>query len=209
MDQERGVVHIINFRGKSSERMYFDPVANTTCWHRNKLSKTVRNNRNLQICPKKFQETMYEFLGKQEIDKNLYMLNVSNLREHLYSLWHEYKHNPFQSYDQTDMNYEVTENQWKRSLRRLDALVDTHAYGNYANDIFFALKSLGVKPGSANNYMYWTIGQRTAKSKQDTACWDAFQAIILPKISVPHLTKDSTLPHTYYLGFEKKSGIED
>ncbi|MDA1131257.1 MAG: hypothetical protein O3B00_07140 [archaeon] len=202
MSQERGIVHTVNFRGEAAQRMYFDPVANTTCWHRNKPAKTVRNNRNLQICPKKWQQTVYEFLGSQSITENLYFLNVSSLREHLYALWYEYKHNALQSYDQTEPVYEVNNEQWHRSLRRLDALVDTYGFENYSNDISFAFKTLGVIPGTPNNYMYWTIGQKTAKAKQDCDVWDAFQAIILPKLSVPHLTKDPNTPHTYYLGFD-------
>ena len=205
MTQERGVLHAINFRGKPTVRMYFDPVANTTCWHRIKPSITVRNNRNLQICPKKWQGVVYDFLGLDSIDQNIYWLNVGNLRQHLYALWFEYKENFFQSYDQLDMLYEVNEEQWQRSLRRLDALVDTYAFGNYSNDINFAFKTLGVIPGSANKYMYWTIGQKTAKAEQDCACWDAFQAIILPKLSVPHLTKCPMKANTFYLGFELKS----
>ena len=189
MSQERGVVHKVIFRGRAAERVYFDPVANTTCWHRIKPSKTVRNNRNLQIFPKKWQSVIYDFLGGESMDENLYFLDVSSLRTHLYDLWYEYKHNAFQSYDQADPLYEVNEETWERNLRRLDALVETYGFGNYSIDIAFAFKTLGVKPGSANKYMYWTIGKKTAKAQQDCDVWDAFQAIILPKLSVPYITR--------------------
>ena len=204
MSQERGIVHTVNYRGEKSERMYFDPVANTTCWHRIKLSKTVRNNRNLQIFPKKWQSVIYEFLGKQTMDDNIYFLDVASLRTHIYELWHEYKHNAIQTYDQTDPMYEVNEEQWKRNLRRLDALVDTYGFGNYSLNISLAFKTLGVKPGSKNKYMYWTIGQKTSKARQDCDVWDAYQAIILPKISVPHLTKLSSDEQHFILGFEMR-----
>jgi hypothetical protein len=203
MSQTRGVVHSISYRGEKAERVYFDPVANTTCWHRNKPSKTVRNNRNLQIFPKKWQSIIYDFLGGKSMDDNIYFLDVASLRTHLYELWHEYKHNTFQNYDQSDAVYEVNENQWSRSLRRLDSLVENYGFGNYSLNISFAFKTLGVKPGSKNKYMYWTIGQKTSKSNQDCDVWDAFQAIILPKISVPHLTK-KIADGTYILGFSHR-----
>lgn len=208
MSQERGVIHRIQFRGHLAERIYLDPVANTTCWHRIKASKTVRNNRNLQISPKKWQEFIYDFLGGDSINENLYLLNVDNLRIHLYSLWHEYKGNHIHVYDQSDFDYEVSEEQWERNRRRLDALVDTYGFGNYSNDVSFAFKTLGVIPGSANKYMYWTIGKKTAKAEQDCDTWDAFQSIILPKISVPHMTKDPHNPNTYYLGFSLRADLE-
>jgi len=204
MSQERGVVHKVIFRGQEADRVYFDPVANTTCWHRIKPSKTVRNNRNLQIFPKKWQSVIYEFLGGDSMDENLYFLDVSSLRTHLYDLWYEYKHNAFQSYDQEDPLYEVNEETWERNLRRLDALVEMYGFGNYSIDIAFAFKTLGVKPGSKNKYMYWTIGQKTAKAQQDCDVWDAFQAIILPKLSVPILTKFDGVGANYILGFEIK-----
>jgi hypothetical protein len=207
MSQERGVIHNVNFRGQPAERIYLDPVANTTCWHRIKPAKTVRNNRNLQICPKKWQEVTYQFLGGTSIDDNMYLLNVDNLRIHLYALWHEYKNNHIQSYDHSDEEYEVTEEQWEKNRRRLDALVDTYAFGNYSNDVSFAFKTLGVIPGSVNNYMYWTIGKKTAKAEQDCDTWDAFQSIILPKLSVPHMTKHLHEPKIYYLGFSLKDII--
>ena len=201
MSQERGVVHKVIFRGRAAERVYFDPVANTTCWHRIKPSKTVRNNRNLQIFPKKWQSVIYDFLGGESMDENLYFLDVSSLRTHLYDLWYEYKHNAFQSYDQADPLYEVNEETWERNLRRLDALVETYGFGNYSIDIPFAFKTLGVRPGSANKYMYWTIGKKTAKAQQDCDVWDAFQAIILPKISIPQLTKIEGQDREFVLGF--------
>lgn len=208
MSQERGVIHNINFRGLPAERIYLDPVANTTCWHRIKPAKTVRNNRNLQICPKKWQQVIYQFLGKDSINGNIYVLNVGNLRTHLYALWREYKCNQIQEYDQSDENYEVTEEQWEKNRRRLDALVDTYAFGNYSNDVSFAFKTLGVIPGSANKYLYWTIGQKTAKAKQDCDTWDAFQSIILPKLSVPHITKHPHDPEIYYVGFSLKDDLK-
>jgi hypothetical protein len=189
MCQERGVVHKVNFRGYEAERVYFDPVANTTCWHRIKMSKTVRNNRNLQIFPKKWRMVMYEFLGGETMDENLYFLDVTSLRTHLYDLWYEYKHNTFQNYYEGDPLYEVNQETWERNLRRLDALVATYGFDNYSIDIAFAFKTLGVKPNSVNKYMYWTIGQRTAKAQQDCDVWDAFQSIILPNLSQPFLTK--------------------
>ena len=42
MGQERGVIHNVIFRGQKPNGCIFDPVANTTCWHRIKPSKTVR-----------------------------------------------------------------------------------------------------------------------------------------------------------------------
>jgi hypothetical protein len=203
MSQARGTVHSIIYRGKKAERVFFDPVANTTCWHRNKPSKTVRNNRNLQIFPKKWQSVIYDFLGGDSIDNNIYFLDVGSLRAHLYELWHEYKHNSYQNYDQTDPMYEVNEDQWSRSLRRLDALVDKYGFGNYSNNLSFAFKTLGVKQGSKNKYMYWTIGQKTAKARQDCDVWDAFQAIILPGLSVPHLTKNLENGN-FILGFSRR-----
>lgn len=207
MSQERGVVHDVQYRGQSAKRVYFDPVANTTCWHRIKPSKTVRNNRNLQIFPKKWQAVIFDFLGGNSMDENLYFLDVNSLRGHLYELWHEYKHHAHQNYDQDDPLYEVSEETWERNLRRLDALVESYGFGNYSIDIAFALKTLGVQPGSANKYMYWTIGKKTAKAKQDCDVWDAFQSIILPKLSVPYMTKVTGDDNTFYFGFEKRRGI--
>ena len=201
MSRERGIVHPVVFRGVPAECVFFDPVANTTCWHRIKPSKTVRNNRNLQIFSKKWQPVIYEFLGGNLMDKNLYFLDVNSLRTHLYDLWYEYKHNAFQSYDQEDPLYEVNEETWARNLRRLDALVETYGFGNYSIDIAFAFKTLGVRPGSKNKYMYWTIGKKTAKAQQDCDVWDAFQAIILPKISVPILVKHPTSQYEFILQF--------
>tara|TARA_B110001452_G_scaffold216120_1_gene187434 strand:- start:28 stop:651 length:624 start_codon:yes stop_codon:yes gene_type:complete len=201
MSQERGVVHSVIYRGKKAERVYFDPVANTTCWHRIKPAKTVRNNRNLQIFPRKWRDVIFEFLGSDSMDDNIYYLDVTSLRAHLYDLWHEYKHNSFQNYDQNDPMYEVNEGQWHRSLRRLDTLVETYGFGNYSLNISFAFKTLGVKPDTTNKYMYWTIGQKTSKSDQDCDVWDAFQCIILPNISVPHLTK-SLEDNSFILGFK-------
>ena len=200
MSQTRGVVHSIIYRGEKAERVYFDPVANTTCWHRNKPSKTVRNNRNLQIFPKKWQSVIYDFLGGKSIDDNIYFLDVTSLRAHLYELWHEYKHNSSQEYDQNDLMYVVNEDQWSRNLRRLDALVDMYGFGNYSLHISFAFKTLGVVPGSKNKYMYWTIGQKTSKAKQDCDVWDTFQSIILPGLSIPHLTKN-LVNGSFILGF--------
>ena len=201
MSQERGVVHSVIYRGKKAERVYFDPVANTTCWQRIKPAKTVRNNRNLQIFPRKWRDVIFEFLGSDSMDDNIYYLDVTSLRAHLYDLWHEYKHNSFQNYDQNDPMYEVNEGQWHRSLRRLDTLVETYGFGNYSLNISFAFKTLGVKPDTTNKYMYWTIGQKTSKSDQDCDVWDAFQCIILPNISVPHLTK-SLEDNSFILGFK-------
>ena len=121
MSRERGIVHPVIFRGQEAECVFFDPVANTTCWHRIKPSKTVRNNRNLQIFLKKWQSVIYDFLEGESMDENLYFLDVNSLRTHLYDLWYEYKHNAFQSYDQADPLYEVNEETWERNLRRLDA----------------------------------------------------------------------------------------
>ena len=206
MSQSRGEVHSIVYRGKKVERVYFDPVANTTCWHRIKPAKTVRNNRNLQIFPRKWRDLIFEFLGGDSMDDNIYYLDVTTLRAHLYDLWHEYKHNSFQNYDQTDPMYEVNEEQWHRSLRRLDTLVETYGFGNYSLNLSFAFKTLGVKPGTTNNYMYWTIGQKTSKAKQDCDVWDAFQAIILPGLSVPHLTKNLENGN-FFLGFSLRELI--
>ena len=141
------------------------------------------------------------------MDENLYFLDVNSLRGHLYELWHEYKHNAHQNYEEDDPLYEVNEETWERNLRRLDALVESYGFGNYSIDIAFALKTLGVQPGSANKYMYWTIGKKTAKAKQDCDVWDAFQSIILPKLSVPYMTKINGEEGTFFISFEKRRGI--
>lgn len=201
MSQERGVIHDVIFRGEQSQRIYLDPVANTTCWHRFKPSNTVRNNRNLQISPKKYQSMVYDFLGCSDIENNLYFLDCSQLRTHLYELWHEYKHNAYQNYDHSDSNYLVDEEKWIHNLRRLEFLVQNYAFGDFSLDIQFAFKTLGVSPNSKSKYMYWTIGQKTSKSEQDCDVWDTFQAIILPKISVPYITKTKE-DNCYILGFE-------
>ena len=207
MSQERGVIHNVFFRGVKSERIYLDPVANTTCWHRFKPSKTVRNNRNLQISPKKYQSTVYDFLGAEEIENNLYFLDCSQLRIHLYELWYEYKHNAYQDYDQSDLNYTVDEQKWRHNQRRLEHLVENYAFGDFSLDIQFAFKTLGVLPNSKSKYMYWTIGQNTSKSEQDCAVWDTFQSIILPKISLPFVTKMKD-DNCYILGFETNRSLK-
>jgi hypothetical protein len=199
--QERGVVHTVNFRGQLTQRIYLDPVANTTCWHRFKHARTVRNNRNLQIFPKKYQSVAYEFLGGNDIENNLYFLDSSQLRAHLYELWHEYKHNSYQNYDQSDSNYLVDEKKWLHNLRRLEVLVQNYAFEDFSLDIPFAFKTLGVLPNSKSKYMYWTIGQKTSKSQQDCDVWDTFQSIILPNISIPYITKNP-IDSSYILGFE-------
>ena len=104
-------------------------------------------------------------------------------------------------YGYSDSNYLVDEEKWIHNLRRLEFLVQNYAFGDFSLDIQFAFKTLGVLPNSKSKYMYWTIGQKTNKSDQDCDVWDTFQSIVLPKISVPYITKGKE-NNCYILGFE-------
>ena len=110
------------------------------------------------------------------MENNLYFLDCSQLRTHLYELWYEYKHNAYQNYDHSDSNYVVDEKKWLHNMRRLEFLVQKYAFGDYNIAEDPASQMIREEEKKMNLDMIAHL-QDESKSDNEKACINAIKSL--------------------------------
>lgn len=212
MPQTSGIVSTRMIDGVNREIMYLDRITNAYCIHRDDTATTrvgaSRKNNQLQFTPFANKSNAYSFTDSNNLAMNNYFLDVQSLRDHLHMLRNCYEYHIFQNYYQLDPVYEVDGDKWIENLALLNTLVQTHGGGNW-DPLEMRFITLRLDPADTG---YPAIARNPSGGRgglltplrtnptQDEECWDCFQAIILPKISIPYLVKMDT--NEFHLKFE-------